>query len=397
MLRPRFLLLLPVLLLAGAMQQDVHVWSSAERTLIEGLSLAQLPPLHPDPTNRFADDAAAAAFGEALFFDSRFSSNGKVSCGTCHVRARAFQDGIPLGKGVGTANRRTMPIAGTAYSPWQFWDGRKDSQWSQALGPLESPVEHGADRSHYVHLVARYYRERYQAIFGTLPDLTNVPAHASPGGDSAQAHAWRTLTPDRQVEITRAFANLGKAIAAFERTIPPPRNRTDAYAAALARNDRSALRAALTDDEAAGLRLFIGKARCISCHDGPRFTDDAFHNTAVPIAPDLPPDSGRHVGVRLVLSDEFNCRSAYSDSNGDCPELDFIADDGSTLRAYKTPSLRGVADRSPFMHAGQLATLDDVVRHYNTAPRAPMGHSELQPLGLTPAELRILVAYLRTL
>jgi cytochrome c peroxidase len=67
------------------------------------------------------------------------------------------------------------------------------------------------------------------------------------------------------------------------------------------------------------------------------------------------------------------------------------------VRAYKTPSLRGVAERAPYMHAGQLATLAEVVAHYDRAPAAPAGHSELRRLGLSAAERRQLEAFLRTL
>ncbi|HEX7830656.1 MAG TPA: cytochrome-c peroxidase, partial [Thermoanaerobaculia bacterium] len=119
------------------------------------LSIANLEPLAKDATNRFADNAAAAALGKELFFDPSLSANGKVSCASCHQPEREFQDGVALAQGVGTTNRRTMPIAGTAYSPFLFWDGRKDSQWSQALGPLESAVEHGGTRSQYAHVIAQ--------------------------------------------------------------------------------------------------------------------------------------------------------------------------------------------------------------------------------------------------
>jgi hypothetical protein len=125
--------------------QDSASWSAEETALITALSLSQLPELPPDPSNRVADDPAAAALGEQLFADTRLSSNGEVSCASCHLPERQFQDDLALAKGVGVTTRRTMPIAGTAYSPWLFWDGRKDSQWSQALGPLESAVEHGGD------------------------------------------------------------------------------------------------------------------------------------------------------------------------------------------------------------------------------------------------------------
>lgn len=99
-----------------------------------------------------------------------------------------------------------------------------------------------------------------------------------------------------------------------------------------------------------------------------------------------------------VLADEFNCRSRWSDANTQCPELEFLIAEGEPLeRAYKVPSLRNVADRAPYMHAGQLATLDDVLAHYNHAPAAPSGHSELKPLHLSPREQQQLVAFLRTL
>ena len=122
-------------------------WSTADREMLRSLSLASLGPVPADRSNRYADDTSAARLGQRLFFDTRLSGNGKVSCATCHIASRDFQDGTPLAHGVGTTNRRTMPIAGTAHSPWMFWDGRTDSQWAQALGPLESAVEHGGDRT----------------------------------------------------------------------------------------------------------------------------------------------------------------------------------------------------------------------------------------------------------
>ena len=102
-----------------------------------------------DPSNRVSRNASAVDLGKRLFFDTRLSSTSKVSCATCHLPEREFQDGTPLASGVGTTNRRTMPIIAAAYSPFLFWDGRKDSLWSQALGPLESPVEHGGTREQY--------------------------------------------------------------------------------------------------------------------------------------------------------------------------------------------------------------------------------------------------------
>ncbi|HWH48018.1 MAG TPA: cytochrome-c peroxidase, partial [Burkholderiales bacterium] len=116
------------------------------------LSLEALEPLPPDASNRWADDERAADLGHRLFFDTRLSANGRVSCASCHDPKRQFQDSVPLAQGVGTTSRRTMPIAASAYSPFLFWDGRKDSQWAQALGPLESAVEHGGTRARYAQV-----------------------------------------------------------------------------------------------------------------------------------------------------------------------------------------------------------------------------------------------------
>ena len=337
-------------------------FSEEEWEQLQSLSLDALEPLPADPSNRYADDPAAARLGEKLFFDARLSANGKVSCATCHVPDRQFQDDLDLARGVGKTDRRTMPIAGTAYSPWMFWDGRKDSQWSQALGPLESPVEHGGTRGQYVQLIAREYADEFRGVFGDV-DFSDT---------------------------TRVFVNIGKAIAAFERTITVERSRFD---------EAMAGRAQLSADEIAGAKLFVGKANCIQCHNGALLTDNVFHNTGVPARDDLPRDLGRAKGAQQVLADEFNCKSRWSDAKPEqCSELEFlVADGGELVRAYKTPTLRGVASRPPYMHAGQFKTLREVLEHYNRAPKAPEGHSEVVPLRLSEKQLRQLEAFLKTL
>ncbi|HEX5829406.1 MAG TPA: cytochrome c peroxidase [Gemmatimonadaceae bacterium] len=375
-------------------------WSAEERAMLRSLSLASLGPLPVDPSNRYADDTVAARLGHRLFFDRRLSSTGTVSCASCHLPDREFQDGRPLGKGVGTAARRTMPVAGTAHSPWQFWDGRTDSQWAQALGPLESPVEHGGDRTQYARLVAREYREMYEAVFGRLPDLAGLPVHAGPVPDTASAAAWRRMPAARQEDITRVYANIGKAIAAYERRIGFAPSRFDRYVEAELAGRAHTTGSAFSRDEEAGLRLFIGKGSCANCHNGALLTDNSFHNTGVPLPRvTLPTDSGRAVGVRQAVAGEFNCMSRYSDARPeDCQELRFAVTEGEALvRAYKTPSLRNVAGRAPYMHAGQLASLAEVVTHYNRATAAPFGHSELEPLRLSAMQQRQLEAFLRTL
>lgn len=376
-----------------------HSWKSDEVDLLRSLWIGNLPPLSPDPSNVYGDNPQAAAFGHKLFFDTRFSSNGKVACGTCHLPDRLFQDGAPLAQGVGTTNRRTMTVIGTAYSPWLFWDGRKDSLWSQALGPLENPVEHGADRTFYAHLVATHYREEYESIFGHLPEALHLPAHAGPVPDPQASAAWQAMAEGDRQAVTRIYVNMGKAIAAYERLLLPGPSRFDAYVEAVLKQDAEQLSEIFSADEAAGLQLFIGKANCIQCHNGPLFTDNHFHNTGIPAVPGLPEDTGRALGAKQVLADEFNCLSPYSDaSQADCAELLYMISDGHELaRQFKPPSLRNVANRAPFMHAGQFMTLAEVLSHYNSAPAAPAGHSELEPLNLTTEEIDQVIAFLKTL
>ena len=348
-------------------------WSAAKLDELRSLSLLALEPVPADPTNRVADDPRAAQLGERLFFDTRLSSDGKVACGTCHRPELGFQDGIPLGRGVGVTARRTMPLAAMSRSPFLFWDGRKDSLWAQALGPLESAVEHGGTRAQYAQVIVEHYRTDYEKVFGTLPD--------------------RLAAPDA---ITRVFVNVGKAIAAYERRIEFGAARFDRYVDVVTRAGRAD--DILTREEVAGLKLFVGKGNCTQCHNGPLFTNNEFHNTGVPRRPDLPFDDGRLTGAAAVLNDEFNCRSRWSDAPNSCGELEYLVTNDRLLeRAYKVPSLRNVAGRAPYMNAGQFATLTDVLDHYNRAPASPAGHTELKPLGLQPRELRQLEAFLRTL
>jgi cytochrome c peroxidase len=310
-----------------------------------------------------------------------------------------FQDGKPLSEGVGTTNRRAMPLAGSAYSPWFFWDGRKDSQWAQALGPLESAVEHGGNRTQYAHLIEQQYKADYEAIFGPLPDLSTLPANAGPVEDAGARAAWEAMSEQNRQAVSRVYANIGKAIAAYERGIMPAPARFDTYVAAVINGDNEAMEATLAPDEVAGLRLFIGKANCTQCHNGPLLTDNHFHNTGIPAVAGLPDDRGRALGAPQVLADEFNCLSPYSDAGADdCAELRFMVAEGHELeRQFKPPSLRNVAGRAPYMHAGQFDSLEAVVEHYNTAPAAPAGHSEIEPLNLSALELNQLVAFLQTL
>jgi cytochrome c peroxidase len=395
---------LPLVLLAlvgfiGLSRHDEDSFTQAEKKTIASLALTALPKLKPDPSNRYGDDPAAAALGATLFFDVRMSGKGDVSCSTCHKLERQFQDDLPRAHGVADTDRRTMPLSGVAYNSWFFWDGHRDSLWSQAITPMEDAREHGGDRAFYAHFIQRKFGERYARIFGPLPDLSGVPEHAGPLGTPAEQVAWNALTPEQQDGVNRVLANIGKAIEAFERSIMPEETRFDRFAEALTAGKAQGKDAAFSELEIEGLKLFIGSANCSTCHNGPRFTDGQFHNTGIPPVASLPPDHGRAEGVKLVEANPFNCLGKYSDARQeDCGELRFMAKSGRGLeRAFKTPSLRGVAGRPPYMHAGQIATLEEAVAHYANAPADPKDGSELHAIRLTDRGRMALVAFLKTL
>jgi cytochrome c peroxidase len=373
-------------------------WSPEEIMLLSPMRLSGLGPAPEDPSNGHESSPAAARLGKRLFHDPRFSGNGAVSCASCHQPERQFQDGRPLGLGIGTGARRTMPLVGAQYSPFLFWDGRKDSLWSQALGPLEDPAEHGGNRLAYAHVLKAHYREDYEAVFGSLPDLARLPKEGSPLGTTEQRAAWETMGADVRREVSQVFANMGKALAAYQRTLQFRESRMDRYVGAVLRRDGTASQV-LSPSEKNGLRIFIGKGQCITCHTGPLLTDQHFHNTG--IAPRITgqPDPGRRAALAKVLNDEFNCLGSFSKARPEqCEELRFLAlDDHAMEAAFKTPSLRDVALRAPYMHAGQLPTLDAVVWHYARAPAAVAGHSELNPFALSEQEVRDVVAFLGTL
>ncbi|GAB3124037.1 cytochrome-c peroxidase [Novispirillum itersonii] len=375
-------------------------WTEQDLLVVRSLSLSALPPLPADRSNRVADSAEAARLGQALFNDPRLSGDGSIACATCHRPERQFQDDRATARGIGETNRRTMPLAGVAYAPFLFWDGRADSLWAQALGPLENAAEHGGDRTSSARVIATWYRAPYERLFGPLPDLSRLPQRAGPMADPAAAAGWAAMSALERDAVTTVFVNIGKAIAAYERTLMPVETRFDRAVTRLLAGQDSGL----TADERDGLRLFIGKAGCMDCHNGPLLTDRHFHNTGV--APG-PGESGkgesgeqdRRAGARLVRSSPFNCVSPYSDAGAEtCGELRFLAlDQPDQVGAFKTPSLRGVADRPPYMRAGQIATLHDVLAHYLAAPPAAYGRSELRPLLLTAREVEQITAFLKTL
>ncbi|XYI02235.1 cytochrome-c peroxidase [Sorangium sp. So ce1128] len=356
----------------------------------EELAAMQIGPeaLPSSPTNRYADDPAAAELGRRLFFDRRMSADGEVGCVSCHDPRAGFSDARPVSLGVeGREGRRhSMPITAVAFQRFLLWDGLADSPWSQPLKALENEQEMDLTRVEVARFIAERYREDYEAIFGPLPDLAGLPARARPG-----LPAWDLLTAPQQDEVQRVFANVGKALEAYERRLLCADTRFDRWA-------RGELE--LDDKELSGGAKFLRQG-CAGCHAGPSFSDGRFHNVGIGSGKDEP-DLGRAAVAEALHADPFNAAGAYSDDPAAGQQLlDTVLQETGTLGAFRTPTLRGVGQRRFFGHRGHREGLEDFIEDvYDDGP-----HMQASAVGeLDPAARDVevrekddLLAFLRTL
>ena len=353
-------------------------WTATQLPLLDSLRLANLPAPPPDLGNRFGDDPRAAALGEKLFFEARLSRNAEVSCATCHQPDRGFTDGRARSVGLAALDRNAPSLLDVAYLRWFFWDGRADSLWSQALVALVAPKEMGADQEAVVSLLRDdpELSESYAAAFDVEPKRAGDP---------------------------HVFAKVGKALAAYQRSLRSAPTRFDAYVEALVAGDPFGGNA-LSAREAAGLALFVGRAGCVSCHLGPLFSDGGFHNIGTgPGVDGRPPDRGR-AAAEVLLASPWNCRSQLADPvepSPSCAHLERIAaaEVPALLEgAFRTPGLRGLQQTAPYMHDGRFADLDQVLRHYLNPPdKATLPHELPAQLDLSPGEISHLKAFLMAL
>jgi len=317
-------LLFIVLLTAVAFAED----SSLHYSRAEAKNRYVRPASIPFPKDN-AFTASREILGRTLFFDTRLSGSGWISCASCHNPGVGWGDGLPLaiGDGMKTLGRRTPTILNLAWEELLFWDGRSESLESQALDPIKAVGE------------MNLTRERLTARVQSIPGYKPLFAAAYPG---------KPIEPD----------TIALAIANFERTIvsgPAPFDRWIA-------GDESAI----SETAKSGFDLFNTKARCAACHDGWAFTDRGFHDIGVPGE-----DRGR--GEHLKLE--------------------------AVQFAFKTPTLRSIAQRAPYLHNGSEPTLAAVIEFYNQGGkvRRPSLSPEITPLNLTAAESAALEEFLRTL
>lgn len=318
------------------------------------------------PTPAFANDdaqrAARVTLGSQIFFDTRLSGDGTISCATCHQPKKAFTDGRAVARGIQgrTGTRNTPSLWNVSFMTSLFWDGRRTTLEQQARDPLVNPREHGARAPQLLATIRtdEHYRVEFLNAFGVRADAIELE-------------------------------HVGMALAAFQRSLQASDSPFDRH---LYRHDKQALDAAA----ARGLALFRGRAQCASCHlIGERsalFTDQQFHSLGVglqTISRDLPKLA---TSVAVMSAPELD--RAISD-NADIAALGryLVTKNPRDIGKFKTPSLRNVALTAPYMHDGSVATLIEAVEfelYYR-------GIESGQPLILTPTEKNDLLAFLRAL
>lgn len=369
---------------------------NVDTTDFSGMALSPTD-LPASPTNAVADDARASSLGRALFFDRGMSSDGTVGCVSCHDPQHGFSD--PRARSIGVrgqlGDRHSMPITAAVMHPFLLWDGKADSAWSQPLKAIENQKEMDFTRVEVARRVSDTYRAEYEAVFGALPDLSQVPARAKPGSPE-----WVKMPEATRDDVQRVFANVGKAIEAYERKLLCADTRFDRWL----RGEEQ-----LTAAERAGAAVFE-QSNCARCHSGPSFSDGAFHDIGIPST-----DEGRLLAAPSLHDDPFRGSGPYSDDPAaGATKLASIAQETAQRGAFRTASLRGVGQRTFFGHASHERTLRGFIldvyngggrgngngnRNGNGNNGATVGTRDplLNGVNVNGGEVDDLVAFLRTL
>lgn len=416
---------------------DREPFTQSEWAVIETLS--PLPALPSDPTNKYRDSDAAALLGQKLFFEPRLSGpiqtgtpaegqlgqigeSGKIACRNCHMPesrwlfdVRSNNGGpIPNATALGSLwmTRNVSSVVNTVFyvrprsgAHWRENDGFSDSEWFDAQSEPEGPPVQNGSRLQLAHVIFDHYRRDYNDAFPDWPldprlaDYRRFPATGSPYTDAAN---WNGMSPADQELVNRVLVNYGKAIEAYLRKLVSRDAPFDRYVA----GDRDAI----SRDAKQGLKLFVGKAGCVGCHNTPLFSDDDFHVIGLHIDTALSPhadpgERGRAANQALicdpgVAGGDFSVNGHFSDDPTTMRDGDFCRQsipDG----LWRTKGLRQVAETAPYFRDGQAATLDDVIEFYDRGgdPAGSFlgGPKEIRPLHLSRDEKRALKAFLQSL
>jgi len=400
-------------------------FSDAEMHIIQ--ELGPVPAVPANPTNAFADDAAAAALGQRLFFEKSYSGpilveddgtngglgakgeTGKVGCVSCHnpsdwfVDRRSTPNNVSLG--VGYTSRNAPSLVNVVFYDYFGWGEKQDWPWVQASGSPESKDNTAGNRLAYAHMLYEKFRDDYDAIFPEpldpaldvdAADASRFPPSGRPKAADAEDGAWEMMAAEDRTIIQRIMTNSGKAIEAYERLLISRDAPFDRFVAG--EGD------AISQGAKRGLKLFIGKAACVQCHSGATFTDNKVHNTGIPqTGPNVPErDDGHFSDASLMLKNAYNGATAFSDDPAAGAEkLAKITVDEANTGAFRTKSLRHVELTGPYMHDGCMSTLEEVVDFYDRGggDSSFVGTKDelLVPLNLSSDEREDLVAFLKAL
>lgn len=295
--------------------------------------------------------------GRSLFFDPRLSNNNTISCATCHNPELAFTDGQPVSTGIGAQKgiRSAPTIINRAFGSDQFWDGRVHSLEEQAKGPLINPVEMGMpSHDKLVQKLSNIegYRKWFLRVFGTEVTLDHIV----------------------------------RAIASFERTVMSGNSPVDRY-------NYEGDETALSESAKKGLEIFKGKGRCTQCHAGFNFTDESFHNIGINW------DKTR-IDLGRFASTKTNEDTRQLKTRGKKSLLTVLSEANimSDIGSFKTPTLREIANTTPYMHDGSFTKLRQVIDFYdNGGIKNPFLDKEIKKLNLSEQEKDDLIAFLKSL
>ena len=333
-----------------------------------------LPPV-PIPADN-PQSQAKIALGDRLFHEARFSSDGKVSCSTCHAEDKAFTDHRRVSRGhdglLGTRNAPT--VINAAYMQTLFWDGREPDLEGQSRQPPVNPVEGGLPN-----------------LEALLEIIRNDPSYVK-----AFREVYGVEAPDITID------QYADAIASFERTLIAGDSPFDRY-------EYGGDKSAMSEAAIRGLEVFRGQGRCVSCHvieqTQALFTDNRFHNIGVGFK--------NIQGREEEIAGEFvKAKNAGADvdktvlSDPDASELGrfAVSEDINTVGAFKTATLRNIELTAPYMHDGSQKTLEDMVNFYNNGgrvnaddPFSPFLSGGIRPLNLSEQQKSDLVEFLKAL
>ena len=325
----------------------------------EGLAALGPPPIPAD--NPMTPEKVA--LGEKLFFDPILSGNYGMPCSSCHrpEAGWAVQDRISFGYPGTTHWRNSQSVINSAYYSKLFWAGASKSLEGQARSAARGGVAgNGEDDGMEARLAfVPEYRAAFEDVFGDDWPLVR--------------HAYM-------------------AIAAYQRTLVQTDTPFDNYM----NGDDDAL----TAQQKEGLELFAGKAGCISCHNGPLLSDEAYYNIGVPPFSGWEEDELAQITFRFELYAKGSTQEMYRTTKDD-PGLYFRTKQKADKGKFRVPSLRYTKYTFPYMHNGMLETLRDVVVFYNEGGGenefSANKSEQIQPLGLNDDEIDAIVAFLESL